>query len=113
MSKHKGDQGEYEFTRAAYDELAEAQVEFGVKFTIDLSMTRQRGVWALAIVSHEPTTGDVVGLVNKYEATWPNATTISFGAFLYAASHRCVRMVEANWKARGQEEEERGEALGR
>lgn len=99
MSKHKGDQGEYEFTRAAYDELAEAQVEFGVKFRIDLSMTKQRGVWSLAIIAEMPEPGSVVGIVGRYEATWPNATAVSYGAFLYASAHRLVRMLEAHQRA--------------
>lgn len=104
MSKKSGDSGEYEFTRAAYDELREAEGRYAVKFVLSLEPTGQRGVWALAVVACSDNANDGLAYVAKWSGSWPNAISVSYGAFLYAACHRCVRMVEAWNKAREEED---------
>jgi len=94
-SKHKGDQGEYEFTKAAYDELRDAEEYYQVIFTLALHPSAQRGVWSLVVMVRAKGEHEVMSYSNKYEATWPNAVSISYGAFLYQCCHRVVRMVEA------------------
>jgi len=98
MSKKSGDNGEYEFTRAAYDELRDAEKQYAVKFVLSLEPTGQRGVWALAVVACSDSERDGLAYVARWSGAWPNSVSISYGAFLYAACHRCVRMVEA-WHA--------------
>ena len=89
------DQGEYEFTRAAYDELRDAEKLYGVKFVLSLEPAGQRGVWALAVVAVPDTRPDGLAYVAKWEGSWPNSMAVSYGAFLYQSCHRCCRMVEA------------------
>lgn len=103
MSSKKGDTGEYEFTRAAYDELRDAEKLYAVKFVLSLEPTGQRGVWALAVVACSDDERDGLAYVARWQGSWPNAISVSYGAFLYAACHRCVRMVEA-WHNTKQEE---------
>lgn len=95
MGKGKGDGGEYEFTRAAYDELRDAESRYEVKFVLSLEPTGQRGVWALSVVAVADDGADGLAYIAKWQGSWPNSMVVSYGAFLYAACHRCVRMVEA------------------
>lgn len=99
MGKHsKGDQGEYEFTKAAQDELMDAEALYQVEFQIELHPGSQRGVWTLVVLVRAKGEHELVSYSNKYSATWPNSVAISYGAFLYQCCHRVVRMVEA-WHA--------------
>lgn len=101
MGKHtKSDAGEYEFTRAAYDELRDAEKQYEVKFVLSLEPTGQRGVWALSVVAVSDEGSDGLAYIAKWQGSWPNSVAVSYGAFLYAACHRCVRMVEAWHKAK-------------
>lgn len=102
--KTKGDAGEYEFTRAAYDELRGAEIAMGVKFVLSLEPTGQRGVWALSVVAVSDEGNDGLAYIAKWSGSWPNSMVVSYGAFLYQACHRCVRMVEA-WHQTKQEQE--------
>lgn len=103
-SRSKGDQGEYEFTKAAYDELKDAELTHLVRFTLALHPSAQRGVWSLVIMVQAKGEHEVISYSNRYEATWPNAVSISYGAFLYQCCHRVVRMVEA-WSAQREQDE--------
>jgi hypothetical protein len=94
-NKKSGDAGEYEFTRAAYDELRDAEKLHAVRFVLSLEPTEQRGVWALSVVACADSGADGLAYVAKWQGSWPNSVAISYGAFLFAACHRCVRMVEA------------------
>jgi hypothetical protein len=99
MSKgNKGDSGEYEFTRAAYDELRDAEKQYEVTFVLSLEPTLQRGVWALSVVAAANDGRDGLAYIAKWSGSWPNSMAVSYGAFLYQACHRCTRMVEA-WYA--------------
>lgn len=93
-NRQKGDQGEYEFTRAAYDELREAGHSLGTEFVTHLQPTGNRGVWELTVVGWKPEADGADRRLASYTMTWPNSTPQSFGAFLYSCCHRCVRMVE-------------------
>jgi len=103
-NKSKGDQGEYEFTKAAHDELRDAEERYQVRFDLGLHPSFQRGVWTLVIIAQAKGERDVMTYSNKYEATWPNAVAISYGAFMYQCCHRMVRMVEAWWQQRETDE---------
>lgn len=103
-SKKAGDGGEYEFTRAAYDELRDAEKAFEVRFVLSLEPTGQRGVWALAVVAVADDSSDGLAYIAKWQGSWPNSVAVSYGAFLYSACHRCVRMVEAWYQTKRIEE---------
>lgn len=105
MGRHsKGDNGEYEFTKAAYDELRDAEKQYEVRFVLSLEPTGQRGVWVLCVVASSNDESDGLAYVARWQGSWPNSIAVSYGAFLYAACHRCVRMVEAWHAAKLQEE---------
>lgn len=97
-SRSKGDQGEYEFTRAAWDELADAHRQMGVDFVPHFEPAAQRGVWMAEVVAWLPGTDGSDRRVAAYRALWPNSTVQSFGAFWYGCCHRIVRMVEMGLK---------------
>lgn len=103
-NRSKGDNGEYEFTRAAYDELRDAEKAMEVKFVLSLEPTGQRGVWALSVVAVSDTGDDGLAYIVKWQGSWPNSMAVSYGAFLYQACHRAVRMVEAWYQTRRVEE---------
>lgn len=110
MGRHsKGDNGEYEFTKAAYDELADAEKRYEVRFVLSLEPAGQRGVWALSVVAVANDERDGLAYIARWQGSWPNAVSVSYGAFLYQSCHRCVRMVEA-WQAAKQEEAAQHEA---
>lgn len=105
--KSKGDAGEYEFTRAAYDELKDAEQRYQVEFLLDLIPTEQRGVWWLSVIARAKGEDEGLTYIAKWKGSWPNAQVVSYAAFLYGATHRCVRMVEAWYKEREAQEERR------
>lgn len=98
--KKVGDAGEYMFTRAAYDELATAQLAYDVHFDISLALTEQKGVWSMVIVALGGDTWPEIAHRSMWSGSWPNSTAVSFGSFLFAGCHRCVRMVESAHEAR-------------
>lgn len=93
-SRKKGDQGEYEFTRAAWDELRDSQANFRVEYDVTLHPTKRPGVWELSIVAWRLGQEAQEWGYCSYRAEWPNAQVQSYGAFLYGACHRIVRMTE-------------------
>lgn len=103
-NRGKGDNGEYEFCRAAYDELRDAERSMEVTFVLSLEPTTQRGVWALSVVAVSNEGDDGLAYIAKWSGSWPNSMAVSYGAFLYQACHRCVRMVEAWYQCRKVEE---------
>jgi hypothetical protein len=94
-NRRNSDNGEYEFTRAAYDELKDAENNYGVQFDLFTQPADQRGVWVLCVGAIDPDGGSAIAYICRYQASWPNSVAISYGAFLYACCHRVVRMVEA------------------
>lgn len=105
--KHRGDTGEYEFTRASYDELRDAERRYQVAVDLSLLPSPQRGVWHLVLSARAKGEHEVMSLVSRYQADWPNSVAVSFAAFQYACCHRLVRMVEAWHAAREEEERDR------
>lgn len=99
MSRGKGSEGAYTFTRAAYDEMRDCEVGYAVKWSVTLGSSFQRGVWSL-LIEVRPLSHLGGRPVVSYEATWPNSQAQTFEAFLYAAMHRTSRMVEA-WATDG------------
>jgi len=106
----KGDAGEYEFTRAAYDELADSEKVYGVRYLLSLEMTQQKGVWLLVVSAMKPEGSDGMVYAAKWQGAWPNSQVVTYGAFLYQACHRVCRMVDA-WHS-SQEEDAARSALG-
>lgn len=106
--KSKGDAGEYEFCRAAYDELRDAEKLYDVKFVLSIEPTGQRGVWALSVVAVPDEREDGLAYISRWAGSWPNSTAVSYGAFLYQACHRCCRMVEAWAKDVAREQDTNG-----
>lgn len=94
-NRSKGDSGEYEFTRAAYDELKDAERDYGVVFELTTEPTAQKGVWALTVTARVKNRIEGLAYITCWRGSWPNAQVVSYGAFLYQACHRTVRMVEA------------------
>jgi hypothetical protein len=94
-NRTRGDSGEYEFTRAAYDELQDAEKKYGVSFELTTAPTSQRGVWALTITAKATERVEGLAYITTWKGSWPNSVAISYAAFLYQACHRTVRMVEA------------------
>lgn len=92
--KSKGDQGEYEFTRGAWEEQSHAEREFGVECVIHLEQTKQRGVYELTISAWKPTPDGLDTRLSSYVNTWPGSSPQSFGAFLYSSMYKLMRMVE-------------------
>lgn len=105
--KSKGDQGEYEFTRAAYDELRDAEKTFPCVFDLYIEMGDQKGVWCLVVTCKDSTGAHALAYIARWSGAWPNAQSQSFAAFLYAACHRTVRMVEMFYDHTREAERER------
>lgn len=95
MTSRKGDGGEYEFTRAAYDELKDAEKRLKVKFGCVLLPGEVKGIWQLVVQAYPMEGLHQEHPICSYSATWPNSVSQTFAAFLYGATHRVVRMAEA------------------
>jgi len=106
-NRGKLDQGEYEFTRAAWDELADAHKTMAVDFVPHMEPSQQRGVWSIQIVAWKAGPNGEDHRIASYVALWPNSVAQSFGAFFYGCCHRVVRMVEMGLKAETPEEKAR------
>lgn len=92
--KAKGDSGEYQFTRAAYDEIRDSELAHGVHYDVRLETGYQKGIWCLRVTAQGLLDDDKGRQIARWEGTWPNSTATSFAAYLYAAAHRVARMVE-------------------
>jgi len=94
MSKQKnGSMDPYQFSRAAYDEMRDAEVSYSVKFTYTLTSSAQKGVWFL-VVRVAPIVEGETHKNHLTQSVWPNASATSFEAELYRATYRIVRMLE-------------------
>lgn len=104
-SKARGDAGEYEFTRAAYDELKDSEKHYNVHYTVSTRPSDSRGVWVFRVIASICEDGCAAHMVANYEASWPNSMVVSYGAFLYQMCHRTARMVEMWHKQRKEAEQ--------
>jgi len=95
--KSKGDHGEIEFVRAAYDTFEDTASECGVSLKHSVWPTEQRGV--LAFVSAARVVGSAADgrPVVTLTSYWPSATDLSWAAFWFQHSFKLARMVEG-WK---------------
>lgn len=96
----KGDQGEYEFTRAATDTIEDVERGCGVHVVCDIRPTPQRGVLALCMHAVDRKGTEGVTYIATYESSWPNSVATSFAAFYYQSAFKLARMVEAWYQAR-------------
>lgn len=93
--KKKTDNGEIEFTRAAYDTLEDYQQEQGVVTAHTVWPTEQRGVLAfVASVRLNKATATDRPIVTQTDY-WPSATDLSWAAFWFQHCFKTARMVEA------------------
>lgn len=93
--KSKGDRGEVEFTRAAYDTLEDYQESYGVATRHSVWLTEQRGVLAFVASVRKkghPSTERPIIVHTDY---WPSATDLSWAAFWFQHCFKTARMVEA------------------
>jgi len=94
--KKKGDNGELEFTRAAYDTQEDAAELYQVVIQHSIHTTTQRGVMGFTSTVYKnrrPTGGQTVITHTEY---WPSATDLSWAAFWFQHCFKLARMIE-NW----------------
>jgi len=106
MSKRKTndkDNGELEFTRAAYDALKDTEDTLGYMGTTHMTFDRQRGVLRLVVAFWDAGDPDAYLPVVKTEMTWPNANGSTFGAFLFQQCNKAVQMAESHHNAAREE----------
>ena len=94
MSARYRSNGEIDFTRAAHDELADAEINYGVVFVTRLSPSLQRGVWVLETRVFEAEDEKRSRALVSQSDYWPSAATLSFAAQLYQHLHKAARMTE-------------------
>lgn len=93
-SRGKSGWGDYEFTRAAYDEQRHAEREFSVWIEARLHTTFQRGVYKLVLKS-EPLLIQDYHLKHSISTTFPSADGVRFEAMLYQEMYKLCRMLES------------------
>lgn len=89
------DNGELEFTRAAYDALQDTEKELGLLATTLLSFDTQRGVLGLAVTFWQTEADKEMGAVVSVRGTWPNANGATFGAYLFQQCNKAVQMADS------------------
>lgn len=105
--KRKTDNGEIEFTRAAYDTLEDYQEDYQVVTAHTIWPTSQRGVLAfVASVRLARATAADRPIVTQTDY-WPSATELSWAAFWFQHCFKTARMVES-WML-AEKQRERGE----
>jgi len=103
--KGKGN-GDYDFSRAAYDEQRDSEVSYCVLWSTSLRTAYQKGVWEL-VTFVVPTTGEGVGkTVVSLTSHWPNSMAATWASHFYQHNHKVSRMVEA-WALDRQKSEAR------
>lgn len=95
MAISKGGNGDEAFSRAAYDEQRDSEISYGVKWTLCVGTTFQKGVWSFRTTVFDVVERRGANPVVSLEEGWPNARSGSFAAFLYQHNHKVARMVEA------------------
>lgn len=95
MAMRKGGNGDEAFSRAAYDEQRDSEVSNGVRWTLCVGTSFQKGVWAFRTTVYATVERRGARPVVTLEESWPNARAGSFAAFLYQHNHKVARMVEA------------------
>lgn len=93
-SRAKGGWGDYEFTRAAYDEQRHAEREFSVWIEVRLHTTYQRGVYELVLES-KPLLVQDYHLHHAVKCTFPNSDMVRFESLLYQQMYKLCRMLES------------------
>lgn len=93
--KKKTDNGEIEFTRAAYDTLEDCRAECDVVIAHTIWPTSQRGVLAFVSSVRLATSTATDRPIITQTDYWPSATDLSWAAFWFAHSFKTARMVEA------------------
>lgn len=96
MSNRYKSSGEIDFTRAAHDEQADAEISYQVVYVTRLAPSLQRGVWTLETRVYEAEDDRYRHAIVRQSDCWPSAATVSFAAQLYQHLHKTTRMVE-NW----------------
>jgi hypothetical protein len=92
--KNRGS-GELDFTRAAHDEQADAELNYNVVLHTRLAPSLQRGVWAIETSAYSTDDERHRRPLVRQVDYWPSAATVSFSAALYQHLHKLVRMLEA------------------
>lgn len=95
MALQKGGNGDEAFSRAAYDEQRDSEVQYGVKWALCVGTTVQKGVWSFRTTVFDVVERRGARPVVSLEESWPNARSGSFAAFLYQHNHKVARMVES------------------
>lgn len=88
------DNGELEFTRAAYDAVQDAERSYNLLGTVLLSFDAQRGVMALSVAFWYVNGAEEMGQVVMQRGSWPNAGGSSFGAYLFQQCNKAVQMAD-------------------
>jgi len=92
--KGKGN-GDYDFSRAAYDEQRDSEVSYNVHWATSLRTAFQKGVWEVKTWV-APLYGDTSGkTVVCLTSTWPNSQATTWASFFFQHNHKVARMVEA------------------
>lgn len=94
-SKGRSSWGEYEFSRAAYDEQRTAERDFSCWIEVRLTTTFQRGVYELVLES-KPLLVQDYHLHHTVKCTWPSAGLCAFPSLLYQQMHKLCRMLESS-----------------
>ena len=92
--RSRGGWGDYEFTRAAYDEQRHAEQEFSISIEARLHTTYQRGVYELVLES-KPLMVQDYHLRHTVKTRFPNGDMVRFEGLLYQQMYKLCRMVES------------------
>lgn len=92
-SKRSGGWGDYEFTRAAYDEQRNAEREFSCWIEIRMTTTFQRGVYELVLES-KPLLEHDFHLHHSVKATFPSSDVVGLPSMLYQQMYKLCRMLD-------------------
>lgn len=90
------DNGELEFTRAAWDAAHDAEESYGLEFVMTLEHDKQRGVLEVVMAFWDQDMGALDVQPVRVSMTWPNANGATFGAFLFQQTNKACLMA-AKW----------------
>lgn len=94
------DNGELEFTRAAWDAAKDTEKECGLEFVCLLGFDRQRGVMSLTLAFWDVDLEAEDVQPVRLEMTWPNAGGATWGAFFFQQTTKLCQMASAWYEDR-------------
>jgi hypothetical protein len=86
---------EYTFTRAAWETLRDTELSYGVRCSLEVVPTAQRGVFYVGIQAWSTNTEEDGRRIACVQGSYPNGRAGTLSAYLFALSNSIAQMCDS------------------